>query len=130
MKRLPIAREEPVSYPYMPPTSRRRAARLGEWIISHVWAWLVPLLLSAAGTVGGYVVGYVKGLEAAAERIAAIEENVRQQGLKRATLDVRVKQLEDDRNWATSAIRDHDSRVGRVETALKLAPLTVRGSAP
>lgn len=77
--------------------------------------WIVPLVLSLAGTIGGAVMGYFRGLAAAGERVAAVEESVRIQGQKRAALEARVVAAEQDLDRAFLVQRDHDKRLPTLE---------------
>jgi uncharacterized protein YdbL (DUF1318 family) len=47
-------------------------ATLTQRIVRNLWVWLAPLLLSAVGTIGGYLKGYLWGLAAAHDDIVQI----------------------------------------------------------
>lgn len=105
----------------------------------RVFPWLVPVILSAAGTVGGWALGYFRGLAAAGERMAKTEAAIKLQGEKRAALETRVEAVEGDQNTLFKVQRDHDKRLptaerdlvrleGRVGAIEKTKPIIVQPS--
>lgn len=87
--------------------------------LKRLGPWLVPLVLSALGTIGGGVLGYFEGLKRAAARVAALELQV-----DAAKELLRQEQKDADRLFAVQ--QDHDRRLLTVERQLKLDTVVVR----
>lgn len=121
--RVVRSRSDPRGRPYSPPQSVRaedfRADAKGIHVtwgtVRKVAWWAMPVVLSVLGT----VTGYFEGLKRAGERMAANEERDRLNAEADKRRDVRIQQLEEDRDWSTKVIRDHDSRLPKLKTELE-----------
>jgi hypothetical protein len=86
--------------------------RVGASVARRVLPWLVPVLLSVAGTAIGYLKGYVEGLAAAGRRVAAVEEAVRLNAEGDARHETKTTL---ELNRAFVVLDDHDERLPKVE---------------
>lgn len=98
--------------------------------VSVIWRWVLPFVLAALATVGGWVFGYAKGLAAAYERMAAIEEKQRL-GLERlkkvetaveAIGDGQAAELASMKSMLGTEARKREQLVGEVEDLKKAVP--------
>ncbi len=102
----------PVSGPAVLVDTSVGKLELRKGLFSKLAPWLVPLALSALGTIGGAILGYYEGLARAGARVAAIEEAAR----LNAEADARLKtRSEKELDRAFTVLDDHDRRLPRLE---------------
>lgn len=77
--------------------------------LSVFWRWVAPLLLGAVTTVGGWLYGYAKGLAAAYERVAAIEQRAKTMSERMAAIEASVEGI--------SNVQAAEARSNRAERA-------------
>lgn len=94
--------------------------------LSAFWRWVLPLLLGALTTIGGWLWGYAKGLAAAYERVAAIEQRAKTMSERVAKIEASVEELANaqaaearsNRAERATARQRHEELVEKLELAI------------
>jgi hypothetical protein len=78
------------------PISLPDGSKLSRHTLRKLWVIVGPIVVTAATSVFGYLKGYAKGLEDAAERVAKLETAASIEAQSRAKLEFRVTNTENE----------------------------------